>query len=60
MNTSDCRTHCWFCGGRMIWQSDFDFEDYGREGDGIVAVLLCTECGAVAEFYTNEEEEEEK
>lgn len=45
-------THCWFCGAEMIWQSDFSFEDYGIEGDGIVAVLCCPNCDAQAEFFS--------
>lgn len=52
-------TNCWFCGSKMIWQSDFDFEDYGIGSDGVVSVLMCSndECGAMAEFYTGEREE---
>lgn len=34
----------------MIWGGDNSFEDYGYEGDGIVANLTCSECGAYAEF----------
>ncbi|MPM77466.1 hypothetical protein SDC9_124469 [bioreactor metagenome] len=40
----------------MVWQSDFSFEDYGLEEDGIVAVLYCHNCGTIAEFYTKLEE----
>ena len=30
---------CFHCGERsVIWQSDFTFEDFGYEGDGIVHV----------------------
>lgn len=28
----------------MIWQSDFSFEDVGREGDGIVSFFCCPKC----------------
>lgn len=38
--------NCWFCGTKTVWQSDFDFEDYGYEGSGIVAVLNCPNCKA--------------
>ena len=34
----------------MIWQSDFTYEDYEREGEGQVTVLLCSSCEASAEF----------
>ena len=50
-------TNCWFCGTEMIWQSDFNFEDYGYEGEGIVAVLHCPNCNAMAEFMSGEEDE---
>ena len=46
---------CWFCGSEMIWGCDFDYEDYGLEGDGIVATLTCSECEAYAEFYSKPE-----
>ena len=36
---------CPICGNEMIWQSDFDFEDYGLEGDGIVQNHHCPKCG---------------
>lgn len=47
-------TNCWICGSKMIWQNDFDFEDYGIfEEEGFVAVLQCSNetCGTHAEFY---------
>lgn len=28
---------CFRCGNILIWGSDFDFEDYGQEGSGIVS-----------------------
>lgn len=30
----------------VIWDADFDFEDFGYEGQGIVHVCHCTNCGA--------------
>lgn len=36
---------CWFCGKELIWNNDFSFEDYGLEGEGIVMVLSCPNCG---------------
>ncbi len=52
-------TKCWFCGNEMIWDCDFSFEDYGIGGEGTVATLSCPECGASADFYSRQEEEEE-
>lgn len=49
---------CWFCGGNLVWQNDFSFEDYGVDGDGIVAVLCCAECNAHIECYSGEKEDE--
>lgn len=34
----------------VIWDSDFDFSDYGYEGEGIVHVCHCTNCGADIEY----------
>jgi hypothetical protein len=42
----------------MIWGCDFDYEDYGLEGDGIVATLSCKECEAYAEYYSKPSEED--
>lgn len=30
----------------VVWDSDSDFSDYDLEGEGIVHVLHCTNCGA--------------
>ena len=40
---------CWHCGTEMIWGADFSFDDYGREGEGIVATFSCSNCPATAE-----------
>jgi hypothetical protein len=32
---------CTDCNKELIWGGDFDYEDYGREGDGIVSNLSC-------------------
>ena len=43
---------CFHCGSRsVIWGADFSFEDYGREGEGIVHTLHCDNCGAEIEYY---------
>ena len=49
---------CFHCGRRAaVWQSDFNFEDYGFAGDGIVQVLECTNCGAEILYIIKTEEE---
>lgn len=44
----------------LCWDCDYDFSDYGYEGEGIVQVLHCNNCGAEVEyrigFGKNEEE----
>lgn len=47
---------CWFCGSELIWGSDFSFEDYGIDGEGIVATLTCSGCGADVEFRSSTDE----
>lgn len=42
---------CWHCNSKLIWGSDFNFADYGMEGDGIVTNLSCSKCEAVYEVY---------
>ena len=38
---------CFHCGARaVIWDADFDSEDYGYEPGGIVHVCHCCNCGA--------------
>lgn len=42
---------CFHCGEyAVIWQADFDFDDYGYDGEGIVQVCKCTNCGAEIEY----------
>ena len=38
---------CFHCLARaVIWDADFTFEDFGYEGEGIVHVCHCSNCGA--------------
>lgn len=42
---------CFHCGERaVIWLSDFSFEDYGKEGEGIIHVCHCSNCGAEIQY----------
>lgn len=51
---------CFHCGQRsVIWQSDFDAEDYGYEEPGIVHECLCSHCGARITYFIPIEEETE-
>lgn len=43
---------CFHClQNTVCWDSDFDFEDFGREGKGIVHICHCANCGAEIEYY---------
>ena len=43
---------CFHCGAyAVIWEADFDFSDYGYEGEGIIHVCHCANCGAQIEYY---------
>lgn len=47
----------------VVWQGDYDYEDYGYIGEGIVQILHCSNCGADIEYdipITNEDIEEPK
>lgn len=42
---------CFHCGCRsVIWDGDFNFEDFCLDGEGIVHVCHCTNCGAEIEY----------
>ena len=41
---------CYNCGTEMILESDFDFEDFNYEGEGVISCFSCSKCGTYAEF----------
>ena len=52
---------CFNCLQRaVLWDNDFDFEDYGCEGEGIVHVCHCTNCGAEIIYYVSTKTEDEE
>lgn len=49
---------CFNCGTQsVVWMADFDYDDYGLEGVGIVHVLHCTNCGADIEYMVGDTDE---
>ena len=50
--------HCLTNG--VIWQADFSFEDYCMDGDGIVHVCKCANCGADITYYCSNDPEEKE
>ena len=55
---------CWHCNNELIWVGDFDYSNYGIDGEGIVSNLSCMnkDCGAYVEVYlkTDKKENNEK
>ena len=51
---------CWHCNSDVVWQSDYSFEDYDMDGDGIVTVLTCSKCDAYYEITLKTKKENEK
>lgn len=49
---------CFHCNGKVIWNSDFMFYEMGYEGEGIVHVCYCQDCGAEIEYRVSLGEEE--
>ena len=43
--------NCWHCKNKLTWGGDFDYEDYGLDGKGIVSNLSCSKCSAQVEVY---------
>jgi hypothetical protein len=43
----------------VIWNGDFDFSDYGLDGDGVIHECTCTNCGARITYEVPNKAEEE-
>lgn len=41
--------HC--CCRSVIWDCDYDYSDYGLDGEGIIHECHCTNCGAQITYY---------
>jgi len=51
---------CFHCGAYSVfWNGDFDFSDYGYEGEGIIHTCTCGNCGAEIEYRIRLDKEEE-
>ena len=42
----------------MVWGADFNSEDFGIDGEGIVSTFSCSNCPATAQVMLLEEENE--
>ena len=47
---------CYHCNNKLIWNSDFDYEDFGLDGEGVVTSLSCSKCNAYVEVYSGDNE----
>ena len=46
---------CFHCGENTVsWDNDFSFEDMGYEGEGLVHICHCMNCGAEIEYRIEE------
>ena len=52
------RDICWYCGGKLFWQSDFNYDEVYGDGDGIVTFLHCSNCNAEVQYSSRTDEEE--
>lgn len=50
--------NCWFCQTELIWGCDYSYDDYGLEGDGVIATFSCPKCNSYVEAYSPEETDE--
>lgn len=51
---------CYNCGhDSVIWQCDYSFSDCGMEGEGIVSVWACPNCGAEIDVIIPDRKEED-
>lgn len=51
-------TRCYFCGSNIHWSSDWNYDEIFGEGEGLVSLWYCSECGAEHQFSKREDEEE--
>lgn len=43
----------------VVWDNDYDYEDFGYVGNGIVHICRCSNCGAEIEYKVPVEKDEE-
>ena len=42
---------CYLCDGDVMWKSDYEYNEFGLEKDGIVHIYQCQNCGCRIEVY---------
>ena len=43
-------SNCFHCGGSVIWDNDYSFDEMGYDGEGVVHCCHCADCGADIEY----------
>ena len=43
--------NCWHCNSELIWQADFNGDDYCRKDIAIVTNLCCPKCESYTEVF---------
>lgn len=52
---------CFHCLSKSVcWDCDYDYEDFGYEGNGLVQICHCSNCGAEIEYRIPMEEKTEE
>ena len=51
------RDTCWYCGGKLCWDSDYNYDEVFGEGEGIVTMLHCINCGAEVQYSLRDDED---
>lgn len=52
---------CFECGERaVVWDADFDFDEFGYEEEGIVHCLHCQNCGARIKYLVPNEHDDSR
>lgn len=51
MKNIDSGVTCFHClRNSVIWDCDYEFSDFGYDGEGVVQILHCENCGAEIEY----------
>lgn len=54
------KTQCFHCRHNTVgWVNDYDYEEYGLKGKGIVEICHCSNCGADIEYHIDLGDEED-
>ena len=46
--------NCWHCKSELIWKGDYDYDECGYDGEGIVSFLICNNCPTTVEIYNDQ------